>query len=339
MCIRDRYMGLYPSNASLLNTEQMANNKTWMPPMNLTYPKNAIENLNNSALPYNISAIPVKNYLRKEEKVLKMTSCKLYMDYRHEYFNSEKARKTYEQYRGDLEKACRLLGVECKDLKGEDPSLYCDYIVASEFDGKAQKISDEPGLARRMLEFYTQTLLEEVTFNNQIMPKIIMDSFKREIQAQFEAAKAKKGPKLVVYGTHDDLLLGYLHALNFLGDSFKVIEYASHIVFELWKVDNRYKVNVTYNGRNMAYEEESKFYERIEKKGKLDKPWDEVCNSKMILEGAPHGETSNSINWKIVLLCVLALVIMIIGLAVKMQKKKRSEAYESTLISEVTTNP
>ena len=331
--------GLYPSNAPKLDKGQLDNNKTWLPPIELDSSEKILENLGDSALPHDIPVIPVKNYARKHDKLLKMDSCKVYTDYRNDYFKSEKAKEIYEKYKPDIENVCKLLNTDCGNLTQDKTFLYCDYIVASEFDGQMKKISDTKDLARKILQCYTHSLKEEVTFNS-IMPKILMDSFKREIESRFNDSMKGNGPKMVLYGTHDDLILGYLDALDlgFIKPDNFTVEYASHIIIELRKTsDGHYKVNLAYNGEEKINEDLDAFYKRIDNKGKLNDTWEEICNPKNKPNIAFLEESST--DSYIILCCVLALtfVIMLV-VAAKKYSKKRSEASEPMIRTEVTIN-
>jgi len=332
--------GLYPSNASELNDTQLKNKETWLPPIGLNHSDKILENLGKSALPHDIPVIPVKNYLKSQDKLLKMDSCLLYNKHRSEYFDSKKAEDTYKKYKPDIDVACGLLNADCGNLKGNKTFLYCDYIVASEFDGQMEKISQNDTLVQKIRECYTRSLKEEITYN-PIMPKIIMNSFKREIQSRFNDSIKNIGPKMVLYGTHDDLILGYLDGLdldNIKKENFTV-EYASHIIIEFWETENGHMVNLSYNGDVHIYEDLNKFNKTINEKGKLDGTWEEACNPKN-----STNETNivfleeSSTDSYIILFCVLALafVIMIV-VAAKKYSEKRSEASEPMIRTEITT--
>ena len=79
-------LGLYPYDGLELTMNELNNNKTWIPPNNLTVNKTYYEKLNTSAVPYKIPIIPIIDYQKMFDRMLSFSFCDKFYEYRMAYY-------------------------------------------------------------------------------------------------------------------------------------------------------------------------------------------------------------------------------------------------------------
>jgi len=269
--------GLYPDGLDELNEKQNSNEEIWKPPTKLNLPKEVIEGLGKRGMPFNVPPIPVTNFLIEHDRLLLFESCPLYMYYVDSYYDSESFNNTRNKYIEDLNKACELLNVTCKDAQKEEVFYYADYFIAGEFDGQLPILSEKPDLVTKLLMLYFEILVGEASVN-PIMNNIAMHDFSKVFSSHFDNA-IKGNTKMVVYGTHDITIISYLIALGIDKKEYETVPYASNIIIELRQnAENKYTVHFLFNGKKLFEEDKDDFIKRVKEIGKLDEGWDKVCN-------------------------------------------------------------
>eukprot|EP01022_Parablepharisma_sp_SALTPOND_P013227 TRINITY_DN174_c0_g1_i1.p1 TRINITY_DN174_c0_g1~~TRINITY_DN174_c0_g1_i1.p1 ORF type:complete len:471 (+),score=44.42 TRINITY_DN174_c0_g1_i1:60-1415(+) len=325
MSTRSVLLGLYPGGLAHLSEDQLSNEDIWVPPVNLTIPDEIKKALNSSGLPFDIPVISVKNLLWTQDRLLKMVSCKLYNDYRMAYYTSAKFQETYGKYKHIFQEACKVVGVDCTHVDNDWAFLYADYLISSEFDGKLPQLTNRPELLHGVEQLYTNLLLEEVTYV-PIMASIAMHEFSEVVPDFLKKAMIDPAaPKMALFGTHDDTVLAYLSAMGINKELYERIQYASHIMIELWKSEDaddkdetKHYVNMIYNGVTVMDKVPLlEFIDQIKTKGRLNDTWESVCGA------SPDANTElfkrkDQGGLIIGLLVVVAvLILMLLGIVIK----------------------
>eukprot|EP01022_Parablepharisma_sp_SALTPOND_P013228 TRINITY_DN174_c0_g1_i2.p1 TRINITY_DN174_c0_g1~~TRINITY_DN174_c0_g1_i2.p1 ORF type:complete len:486 (+),score=35.87 TRINITY_DN174_c0_g1_i2:94-1458(+) len=325
MSTRSVLLGLYPGGLPHLSNEQLSKESIWIPPVNLTISEQVKKGLNYSGLPFDIPTIPVKNMIWVQDRLLKMTSCELYNKYRKEYYLSAKFDETYKEHNQTFQEVCKLVGIDCSKENHYRVLLHTDYILGAEFDGQLPELSERPDLLSWVEKFNTRMLIEEVTYK-PIMASIVMHSFSEVVPDFLKKAMIDPAaPKMALFGTHDDTVLAYLSAMGINKELYERIQYASHIMIELWKSEDaddkdetKHYVNMIYNGVTVMDKVPLlEFIDQIKTKGRLNDTWESVCGA------SPDANTElfkrkDQGGLIIGLLVVVAvLILMLLGIVIK----------------------
>jgi len=323
MSTRSVLLGLYPDTLPKISETQLKDENNWMPPIKLTIADSVKYGTNNSGLPYDIPVIPVQNYIWNQDRLLKMPSCKLYMAYRSQYYYSEKFVNTCNKYNSSFQEGCKLFDVDCSKVNHFDTFNYVDYMISAEYDGKAEILTKRQELLSQLNKFYTDMLLEEVTFK-PIMSNIVLHEFSNVMNQYFtDILEHKNIVKLALFGTHDDNILAYLYALGIPREKYEIIKYASHIIFEVWKKDQieEYYVNIIYNGEKIFEKLELKeFIKNLNNKGNIGDSWENICNKKADLFNEIQQESNNFAIYFSLLGIIIAIVFFMVNIKKYCQK-------------------
>ncbi len=279
-------LGMYPDLLARLSAEQLREESTWLPPVNLTFDPRVKSSLNDSALPHNIPVVPIKTNDDKFDRLLSFASCSRFYMYRMSFYASARFQKAFQNYNATFQHACELLQIHCAGLAPRKVWEYVDAVLTAEFDGQLSDLSVYPELVESLERFYTEMEYGELTSDPKMI-NIAMNDFAKVVPGYLaEVIDDPATPhKLTVLSTHESTMLAYLLGLKVKKELYPTVPYGSNILLELRKLSDAqdgdvagYYVNMSYNSKPIgAPKPFADFKLELEETGKLTEKWADVC--------------------------------------------------------------
>lgn len=331
MSAQSMTVGLYPESLERLSAQQLAREEIWTPPFNLTISDDVKSELKNSSLPYDTPIVPIVSFNKSYDRLLSFDSCPKYQYLRDAFYKTEAFRSLYKKYNSTIQSICSTLNLDCSSIDGHDVFLFIDHILSSEFDGQLPELREKQAALAVFERGFAEFMLREESVK-PVMNAIAFHDFYQTVSAYINTAMlgSKSARKMVLFSTHDYVLLAYLLALGFSADEeWITVPFASHMILELVKrTDGTYYVNLSYNGKAlisaMNYAE---FEEKIRKVAEgMKGSWEENCKIPELQTSSPAGTEGGNTMWLWTAgIAVLAVVIaaVLVGGRMIMQKMRR----------------
>ncbi|OMJ70746.1 hypothetical protein SteCoe_31195 [Stentor coeruleus] len=235
--------GLYPTNRNMVSKPK------YLPPLNIntTSLKDSIYSIDISEFIQIHTSYQVIDPILRPDK-----TCQEYISHIERMKNSQTMKKIFYKYPEVVEGIKKYFNVD--DRKAFDLFLKVhDSVISNEFMGF--KVPDE--FDAKWLEKAEVAHVEMKYFKlyePDYVARFVGSKFLNELSKLFsDAVDGKKKSKGVVYSAHDTTIMNILSSLRYKVD--KLPEFGSLLLFELDKTQDRYSVNVIYNGENIPISE------------------------------------------------------------------------------------
>lgn len=276
--------GLYPDHLNKLNQAQIHDKSIWTPPFPLTISKSIIDELGNSSLPFDTPIIPITGINITYDKMINFYSCLKYSRKWDEYFLSKNFSILCNKHKAMLEQIYEMFDLNSTEFQGIKMLYLIDYIAVSIFEGFLKEFPIIEGIIGEIEEFFAEMLHDSLVVDPWMM-SLAFNTLSKEIP-EFMQNKIKgndTSPKMILYQTHDSILIPYLAGFQHDTHLTTKIPFSSYLSLELRKREGKgnsessYYVNVTFNGQIVKIQEFNEFKQFVESKGKLEKSWEEEC--------------------------------------------------------------
>jgi len=296
--------GLYPDLNEIYSLENLMNMQNWTAKevMKSMINPNVLEKGDFS----NILNIPIIDYGPSSHNMLSFYGCKRYGFDRMEYYKTAAFEKVHEKYNENFQKACKLIGVSCENLKQRPVWEYVDTILTSEFDGQLPELSLNPEIVDSLERFYTEAEYGELTMEPSFQTPLAMEGFSKAIPEYFETAfnNPENPLKMAVLATHESTILALLIGLGLkMQGLYETVPYSSNLIFEMRqregsdpKDENSYYISSLFNDQKVLDDMPLKdFNNWLSSKGVLPGPYEEICKIPEIIQNSISTSESHSI--------------------------------------------
>lgn len=235
--------GLYPTNR---NTESK---KKFLPPLNITTSlhKNNIYSIDISEFIQIHTSYQIIDPILRPDK-----TCQEYISHIERMRNSQTMKKIFHKYPEVVEGIKKYFKVDDRKafdlfLKVHDSVLSNEFMgfkVPDEFDSKWMERAEVAHVEMKYFKLYEP----------DYVARFVGSKFLNELAKLFsQVVDGNEKSKGVVYSAHDTTIMNILSSLRYKVD--KLPGFGSLLLFELDKTQNRYSVNVIYNGEPVTISE------------------------------------------------------------------------------------
>lgn len=246
MSAQAQMFGLFPQGPSL---SKNSNQYTAIPPFDIPNLNNTINASDLHALPYEFQPVTIEVQPLEQDQFLTVFgySCPRMQSLITEFENSKKHNQRIEAYNKNIKSRLEQV-LNVKEIKYQDVARIADSFDCIEFAGF--------GKARNLIGDIFDEILEIMNYTNAFMfenPEglnLANSYFFKEILENFQSFIDGAGVRIFsLYMGHDTNLVGYLKRLNSYDG--KNPPFASALIFELHKEENKHFVKVFYNDKQL----------------------------------------------------------------------------------------
>eukprot|EP00826_Nyctotherus_ovalis_P003333 TRINITY_DN10677_c0_g2_i2.p1 TRINITY_DN10677_c0_g2~~TRINITY_DN10677_c0_g2_i2.p1 ORF type:complete len:391 (+),score=72.85 TRINITY_DN10677_c0_g2_i2:192-1364(+) len=284
MTLQSYMLGMYPDGLQHLNSHQLSQSKDFIKPrIELTLNKSVIEELKESAVPFDIPVVHSNHVPNNKDRLLLFAECPLAGRTARRF--REQYDKFFNRYNDLWNKVLVTYTNFTRSQLRRHAVSFCDFIICADTDG-AKPMFISQFMLNKCKDFIGEHLRDTVAFD----PKCIKASSKpiasTVLDWMHKTLSRQTKVKYVIYSAHDTTVIRVLLALRDMKRSIEINTtppFASNVLFEL---GDDGKVVVYYNGKNVYEERYEKFKVDLERTAELHISYEEACKA--------HGEAEDS---------------------------------------------